>query len=112
MKRFRTIKVSEDVYEDLKRMGIGISRALEIIVKSQRSVIESKMGEIERSANEIARLMLERGFFDIRLRGVGVSSVEEQDDSLIVYGYCKISIPDGDLRSKIKNVLEGNVGAE
>jgi len=106
-KRYRTVKVTEDVYRSLKDMGVGISKALEIMVKTQKSAIESKVKNIEASAQEIAQLMFQKGIFDVRFRGGGVSSVEEDGDSLIIYGFAKLSIPNDELRAKVKEVLEG-----
>jgi predicted CopG family antitoxin len=106
-RKYKTVKVSEDVYKQLKDMGVGISKALEIMVESQKGAIESKVRSIEASAREIAEIMFQKGIFDIRLKGGGVSSVEEDGDDLVIYGFVRISIPDDELRAKVMEVLEG-----
>jgi methylmalonyl-CoA mutase cobalamin-binding subunit len=86
---------------------VGISRALEMIVKTRKAAIESRLKDIEEKAEEIAELMLEKGVFDIRVRSGGITSVEEDGDDLVVYGFIRLTIPDADLRSSIREVLEG-----
>ena len=106
-KEWRSIKVPEETYEELKGMDKGIGKAVELLVKEQKERFEKKLEDIEMSAGEIANIMLEAGLFDIKLRGMGVSDIEENGSMIRFKGYINVEIPNDDARAQILEVLKG-----
>lgn len=104
---WKSIKVKEKVYEDLKKMGKGISGAVEILVKNQKEKIERKIEDVKEISNELAAIMLEQGIFDIRFKGAGVTDVIEDGDTITVRGFVNVLIPNDEARQKIIQVLKG-----
>lgn len=112
--KWHSIKVREETYEELKRMGEGIGKAVDILVKEQKQKFERKLEDIEASAGDIANILLEAGIFDIKFKGAGVSDIEENGTLIRVRGYVNIDIPNDDARSQILSVLKGEeeIGVE
>lgn len=111
-KEYQSIKVRKDVYDDLKRMGVGIGKAIEILVKTQQEQITRKIENIEAVSNDIVELMLQHGVFDIRFAGAGINSVVEADKVVQINGYVNISIPNEEARTKLVEILRGEEGEE
>jgi len=112
-KEYKSIKVREDVYEGLKKMGIGLSKAVEVLLEKQREEIGKRIDDIGRIGSEIAGIMLRQGFFDIKILKTAITDVEEDGDVLNIKGYISISIPNQEAREKIKEVLcRGASGGE
>ena len=110
--KYKSIKVKEGVYEDLKRMGKGIGEAVEILVKTQKQEIERKVDDVKELGSDIAAIMLEQGIFDIKFRGAGVQDVEENGDVVTVRGFVNVEIANEEARAKIIEVLKGEEGEE
>jgi predicted CopG family antitoxin len=112
-KEYKSIKVKEDVYEGLKKMGVGLSKAVEVLLKKQREEIERKIDDVGRIGSEIAEIMLRHGFFDIKILKTAIIDVEEDGDILNIKGCISLSIPNEEARIKIKEVLcRGASGGE
>lgn len=107
---WKSIKVKESVYKDLKKMGTGISGAVEILVKDQKDKIERKIEDVKEISNELAAIMLEQGIFDIRFKGAGVTDVIENGNTITVRGFINVLIPNEEARQRIIEVLKGEKG--
>ena len=105
---WKTIKVRRETYEELKRMGEGISRAVDLLVKTQKEAFQRKVKDIEKTAGEIADILLRSGIFDIKFRGAGISGVEEDGTLIRIRGFVDIDIPNDEARAEIIRVLEGD----
>ena len=106
-KEYKSIKVKGEVYEDLKRMGKGIGKAVEILVESQKQEVERKIDDVRGLGEDIAAIMLKQGIFDIKFAGAGVQEVIEDGDTLRIRGFVNIVIANEDARAKIIEVLRG-----
>jgi hypothetical protein len=104
---YKTVKVRKDTYEALKRMGVGIGKAIEMLVKQQEQAVTRKIEDIEKAGRELAELFLKHGLFDIKLNGAGISGVTESGDVVRVSGYIDIRIPNDEARQKLVEVLKG-----
>jgi len=110
MSEYKSIKVREDVYEELKKMGIGISKAIEILLKEQKEKIMEKMESIEKIAQDIGEVMLSEGIFDIRFRGAKILDVQESDDDIAITGMVVINIPNEHARKVLIEKLKPKEG--
>ena len=104
---WKTIKVKKDTYEALKKMGVGIGRAVDLLVRLQKKRIERKIEDISEAASEIADILVKHGLFSIRLDSCGIESVEVEGDQVHVRGYANLIIPDEEVRNKIIEILRG-----
>ena len=104
---WKSIKVKKGVYEDLKRMGVGIGKAVEILAKQQQEAIERKIEDVKGLGSDIAEIMLEHGIFDIRFAGANIQEVEENGDQVQIRGFVNIIIPNEEARAKLVEVLKG-----
>lgn len=109
---WKSIKVKESVYKDLKKMGKGISQAVEILVKSQKEEIETKIEDVKDVADDIAAILLEQGIFDIRFAGAGVKDITENGDTVEIKGFIRVVIPNAEARQKLIEVLKGKEDEE
>ena len=107
MSEWKSIKVRKEIYEKLKGMGVGISKAIEILVKAQKKQIERRFVELEKAADELVKYMFEKGVFDIKITGASVTSVEEIGSTVRIEGCIDVYIPDEDIRRKIVEMLGG-----
>jgi len=103
---YKTIKVKESAYDDLKRMGVGIGAAVDILVKSQRKQIEKKIEDIKGMSDEVAQLMLQHGIFDVKFSGAGITEVFEEGNIVHIKGYANIDIPDPEARASLIEILK------
>ena len=104
---WKSIKVKKGVYEDLKRMGKGIGKAVEILVKTQKSEVEKKIEDVKGLGSDIAQIMLEHGIFDIKFAGAGVEEVEENGDTLQIRGFVNVVIANEEARELVIEALTG-----
>lgn len=109
---WKSIKVKKRTYEDLKKMGKGISQAVEILVESQKEEIETKIEDIKDVADDVAQILLEHGVFDIRFAGAGVEDIKEDGETITVKGFIRVIIPHEEARAKLIEVLKGKEKAE
>ena len=105
--KWRTIKVKKETYEQLKKMGVGIGRAVDLLVRLQKKKLERKIEDIREAASEIADILVEHGLFSIRVGSCGIESVEVEGDQVYVKGYANLIIPDEEVRNKIIEILRG-----
>ena len=105
--KYKSIKVKEGVYKDLKRMGKGIGEAVEILVEAQKESVEKKIEDVKGLGSDIAEIMLEHGIFDIKFKGAGVQDIEENGDVVTIRGFVNVEIANEEARAKLIEVLEG-----
>ena len=104
---WKSIKVTEETYKHLKKMGKGIGKAVEILVKRQREAFEEKLEDVEEVAGDIASVLLESGIFDISFKGAGIEDIEENGTMVRIKGFINIDIPDEDARAQIMSIIKG-----
>ena len=110
MSEWKSIKVKKTVYDASKRIGGGsISKALELIVKTQQKRIEEKLNEINSIAGELVELLVKYGFFSVKITGVNVDDVTVNGEDLIIRGSITVHVPDSELRNKIYCLVRGGV---
>ena len=102
---FKSIKVKESTYEEIKGMGVGISKAMELLVSAKKDAVTKKMGDLTEISSELVDIMLASGVFDIKFRGSGLESIELQDDGIIIRGFITVGISDKDAREEVYRVL-------
>lgn len=106
-KEWRSIKVRENTYEELKKMGEGIGKAVDILVKEQREAFEKKIGEVDELAGDIATVLFDSGIFDIKFKGMVVEKAAEYGSLVRFRGYVDIDIPNAEARIQIIDLLTG-----
>lgn len=113
-REWKTIKVTEETYEELKKMGKGIGKAVEILVEGQKKAFEEKLEDVEGIAEDIAAVLFESGIFDIRFKGFGVDDITEEGTMIHVRGFIDIDIPNAEAREQIIAIVKGeeNVASE
>jgi len=108
-KKYESIKVKLDTREKLKgaadSMGVGIGKAVEMLVDAREQAIAQKVEDIGELANEVADILLDSGLLDVKFRGAGVEDAELSDNCLVIRGFIKIEIPDENARKEILGVL-------
>lgn len=102
---WKSIKVKEGVYEDLKRMGVGIGKAVEILAAQQKELLGRKIEDVKELGSDIAEIMLEHGIFDIKFAGVGIQEVKEEGEMIQIRGFVKIIIANEEARKKVIETL-------
>jgi len=108
-KKWTTVKVPKETYDALKRMGMGIGKAIEVLVKSQQQRLEQRLGEIEEAGRDIADILIKSGFFNIKLLGGKVTEVSEEGSRLTISGYLVVDVPNEDVRKRIIERLRRDV---
>lgn len=106
-KEWRSIKVRENTYEELKKMGEGIGKAVDILVKEQKERFEEKIGEVDELAGDIATVLFDSGIFDVKFKGMVVEKAAEYGSLVRFRGYVDIDIPNADARTRIIDLLTG-----
>lgn len=104
---WKTIKVKKETYEELKKMDEGISKAVDMLVKAQKEALQRKIIDLEKSAGEIADILLRSGIFSVKFRGAGISGLEENGSILTIRGFINIDIPNPEARAEIVRILKG-----
>jgi len=110
LSEFKTIKVRKETYDELKRLGVGISKAVEILVEEQKHRIQRKIDDIRAVGKDIANILLEHGVFDIRFKGAEITDVQVDGDTIYITARAGVSIPNEEARMKILEVI--GVGGE
>ena len=110
---FKSIKVKESTREGLrelaKDMGVGIGKAVDILVETRQTAITKKIEDISEISDEIAEILLSSGLLDIKFEGAGVETVNLEGDSILVHGFIRVGIADDDARQEIYEVLKGGL---
>lgn len=103
--KWKSIKVRESTYEDLQRMGKGISKAIDMLVEEKKEKIETELGDLKEVSNEVAKTLMEYGVFDIRFTGVSISDIEEDGDVLRIKGFIGLRVPNAEARERLIEIL-------
>ena len=105
-----SIKVKKEVRDKLREnaqaMGVGVGKAVEILVEARQEAISQKIENIEEIGNEIADILLSSGLLDIKFRGAGVEDINIDDKCIYIHGFIKIEIPDEKARLEIYRVIK------
>jgi len=109
---WQTIKVRKKTYDQLKKFNVGISRAVDVLLKTQKEMIESKIEDLRRVGESIAEVLFRYGVFNIKIQGASIDKVEEHGDTITVSGRVNIYIPHEEVRSRIVEILRGGESAE
>lgn len=110
-KEWKTIKVTAETKEALEKMGLGIGKAVTVLVKQRQAALEKKMEEVEALGTDIADILAQSGFFDVKLLGGSITDVKEDDTIITIHGYFSIDIPNDDARERIiERLTEEKVG--
>ena len=112
-KEWQSIKVEKGVHENLKDlskdMGVGIGKAVEVLVETRRSAVTKKIEDISEISGEIADILLESGLLDIKFKGAGIENASIDGDCLFIHGYISVEIPDASARKEIYEVLSNGM---
>lgn len=104
---WKSIKVKESTYKNLKKMGKGISQAVELLVEQQKEQIETKIQDVKAVADDIAGILMEHGVFDIKFAGAGIQDITEHGETVCIKGFVRVTIPNEEARAKLVEVLKG-----
>lgn len=99
------MKVPKEVHNHLKSYGKGIGKALEIMMRTQEKVIAGKLEEVQKVGSDIADILFEQGFFDIRVVGTAIENIDIDDSVLTIRGHIAISIENPAARQQIYELL-------
>ncbi len=109
-KKYESIKVKVETREKLRDaaegMGVGIGKAVEILVETRQQAISDKIGDLNEITGEIADILLSSGMLDVKFKGSGIDSVTMEDDCVIIHGFIKAGITDADAREEIFRVIK------
>jgi len=103
---WKSIKVKANTKEKLEDMGVGIGRAVEILVEAKRQAVSDKIGDLGEITGDIADILLSSGMLDIKFRGSGVDDVSIDGDCIVIRGFIKAGIADEDAREEIYRVIK------
>lgn len=109
---WKSVKIKASTKEGLEEMGVGIGKAVEMLVEAKRSAVTDKIDDISGITEEIADILLESGLLDITFRGSGVEKVSMEDDCIIVHGYIRAGIVDDNARQEIFEVIKRGLEGE
>lgn len=104
--KYKSIKVKEKTYKEIKDMGKGISGAIEMLVEGRQRAVTDKIEGISDVAEEIADIMFASGFFDIKFGGGEIESIEEVGNNIVLRGFINIGIEDGGARAEVLEALK------
>jgi len=99
--KYANIKVKKETYQELKRLGVGISKAVETLAAAQKEAIQEKIGEVSEIGKELADIMMEKGLLDIKFKGLKVESASEEGEDVIFRGLVRIGIPNAEARAQL-----------
>lgn len=108
---WKSVKIKAGTKEKLEDMGVGIGKAVEMLVDARQGAVSAKIEDITEITGEIAEILLSSGLLDIKFRGGGVDDVSMDGDCITIHGYVKAGIPEEGVRQEIfeaiKRGLEG-----
>jgi len=102
----KSIKVPEEVHKDLKDMGVGISKAVELLVEEKKQAITEKVEEISELGTELGQIVADYGLFDLKFAGASIETIDEIGEMLDITAHIKIILPDADVRQRIMEALK------
>jgi len=103
---WKSIKVKAETKDKLEDMGVGIGKAVEILIDAKQRAVSDKIGDISEITGEIADILLESGMLDIKFKGSGIDDVSIDDDCIIIRGFIKAGISDINAREEIYRVIK------
>jgi len=103
---WKSIKVKADTKEKLEDMGVGIGKAVEILVEAKRQAVSDKIGDLGKITGDIADILLSSGMLDIKFMGSGIDDVSIEDECVVIRGFIKAGISDADAREEIYRVIK------
>jgi len=106
MGEYKSVKIKSDVYKQIKEMGVGISKAVELLLKEQEKKIEEKFADLEEIAGELGKIMIEEGFFSIKFKGFKISEVKEVGEDVVISGTVAIGINNANARKLLIEKLK------
>ena len=108
---WKSVKIRAGTKDKLEEMGVGIGKAVEMLVEARQEAVSAKIEDITDITGEIAEILLSSGLLDIKFRGGGIDDVSMEDDCITIHGYVKAGIPEDGVRQEIfeaiKRGLEG-----
>ena len=103
---WKSIKIKAGTKEELEDMGVGISKAVEMLVTARKDAVTGKIEDISGITEEIADILFESGLLDIKFKGSGIESVSMEGDCIVIHGYIKAGITDEGARQEIFEVMK------
>jgi len=103
---WKSIKVKAETKEKLEDMGVGIGKAVEILVEAKQKAISGKIGDLSDITGDIADILLSSGMLDIKFMGSGIDDVSMEDDCIVIRGFIKAGISDTDAREEVYRVIK------
>lgn len=103
---WKSIKVKAETKEKLEDMGVGIGKAVEILVEAKQKAISGKIGDLSDITGDIADILLSSGMLDIKFMGSGIDDVSMEDDCIVIRGFIKAGISDADAREEVYRVIK------
>jgi len=104
--KLKSIKVPEETHKQLEEMGVGISKAVEILAEEGTEAVEKKIEEISQLGEELGTILLERGLFDIRFAGASIVDIKEDGEIVDINARIKIAIADEEARKAVIEALK------
>ncbi|GAG77682.1 unnamed protein product, partial [marine sediment metagenome] len=105
-KDWKSIRVKANTKDKLEDMGVGISKAVEMLVEMRQKAVTDKIEDIGEITGDIANILFESGLFDIKFRGSGLDNVSIEGDCVIIHGFIKVGIADEGARQEIYEAIK------
>ncbi|MCJ7759911.1 hypothetical protein MUP59_02055 [Candidatus Bathyarchaeota archaeon] len=102
----KTIKVAPETHKKLEEMGVGIGKAVDILVEERAQQVAEKVEEISELGAQIGEILLAHGVFDIRFAGAAIQNVDVQGENLEITCLLKIAVPDEEVRKAIIDAVK------
>lgn len=74
-------------------------------MQTQEKAISEKLEEVQKVGSDIADVLFEQGFFDIRVVGTAIENIDIDDNVLTIRGYIAVSIENPTSRQQIYELL-------
>ncbi len=117
----KSIKIDEEVYERLKKLKGDKSfnellrNTLEAIEKAKSEAVQQyteKLEDIREIAMDIATTLMQKGYFDIKLRGMYIENVEDIPGGITITGKIVIDIPSIEVKATLLEKFRSLLGGE
>lgn len=117
----KSIKIDEEVYERLKKLKGDKSfnellrNTLEAIEKAKTEAVQQyteKLEDIREIAMDIATTLMQKGYFDIKLRGMYIENVEDIPGGITITGKIVIDIPSIEVKATLLEKFRSLLGGE
>ena len=118
----KSIKIDEKIYDELKKLkgdksfNETLQSLLEAVKKAREEAVKQykkQFSDIKEIADDLANYLISKGYFDIRIKDIGIKSVSYLDDGIVISGYVYIGIPNEEIRSTIfQKIMDKISGGE